>query len=164
MAWSYVAARSSGLTKERRFPRVLAGCLVAPAATAPAKSLQILGEERGGGGTREGEATMANRDCSSKDHDLHDRMDSGIDSYHSILKSEEPREPSCDPIKPRDKLVSSAEERLDSAYESSSITVESLSETVGGCTLSSSTEEQTPSSDPSEDWNLLTTITEDGDT
>lgn len=101
---------------------------------------------------------MASRDC-SKDDLLEDtRMDSGIDSYRSILKSEEPREPSGDFGGPRDKL-SAAEERLDSAYGSSSITVESLSEIVEGCTL-----EEQQSCELSAEENLLTTITEDGDT
>ncbi|KAF3850046.1 hypothetical protein F7725_019765 [Dissostichus mawsoni] len=103
---------------------------------------------------------MASDDC-RKDESLEDnRTDSGIDSYRSILKSEEPREPSVDFSGPRDKF-SAVEERLDSAYESSSITVESLTEIVEGYTL----EEQAPSSELSEqEENLLTTITEDGDT
>ncbi|KAK5903359.1 hypothetical protein CgunFtcFv8_007148 [Champsocephalus gunnari] len=103
---------------------------------------------------------MASDDC-RKDESLEDnRTDSGIDSCRSILKSEEPREPSVDFSGPRDKF-SAVEERLDSAYESSSITVESLTEIVEGYTL----EEQAPSSELSEqEENLLTTITEDGDT
>ncbi|KAK5879890.1 hypothetical protein CesoFtcFv8_022968 [Champsocephalus esox] len=103
---------------------------------------------------------MASDDC-RKDESLEDnRIDSGIDSCRSILKSEEPREPSVDFSGPRDKF-SAVEERLDSAYESSSITVESLTEIVEGYTL----EEQAPSSELSEQKeNLLTTITEDGDT
>lgn len=92
------------------------------------------------------------------------RTDSGIDSYRSILKSEEPREPSTDFSGPRDKF-SNAEERLDSAYGSSSITVESLSEIVEDCTISSANEEQAQTSELSEqDENLLGTLTEDGDT
>ncbi|KAI4802430.1 hypothetical protein KUCAC02_020267 [Chaenocephalus aceratus] len=103
---------------------------------------------------------MASDDC-RKDESLEDnRTDSGIDSCRSILKSEEPREPSVDFSGPRDKF-SAVEERLDSAYESSSITVESLTEIVEGYKL----EEQAPSSELSEqEENLLTTITEDGDT
>ncbi|XP_033931959.1 NF-kappa-B inhibitor epsilon [Pseudochaenichthys georgianus] len=103
---------------------------------------------------------MASDDC-RKDESLEDnRTDSGIDSCRSILKSEEPREPSVDFSGPRDKF-SAVEERLDSAYESSSITVESPTEIVEGYTL----EEQAPSSELSEqEENLLTTITEDGDT
>ncbi|KAM9356132.1 NF-kappa-B inhibitor epsilon [Pholidichthys leucotaenia] len=99
---------------------------------------------------------MATYDC-GKDDLLEDcRTDSGIDSYRSLLKSEEPREPSADlSSEPRDK-VSAGEERLDSAYGSSSL-MESLSEIVEECKLSS--EEQ-----HSEEDNLLTTITEDGDT
>ena len=103
---------------------------------------------------------MASDDC-RKDESLEEnRTDSGIDSYRSILKSEEPREPSVDFSGPRDKFPA-VDERLDSAYESSSITVDSLTEVVEGYTL----EEQAPSSELSkQEENLLTTITEDGDT
>ncbi|KAM9338991.1 NF-kappa-B inhibitor epsilon [Symphorus nematophorus] len=108
---------------------------------------------------------MASDDCRKDDLLEENRTDSGIDSYRSILKSEEPREtPSGDLSGPRDKF-STAEERLDSAYGSSSITVESLTEIVGDCTLSSGQEEQAHISELSEqEENLLTTITEDGDT
>ncbi|XP_029281479.1 NF-kappa-B inhibitor epsilon [Cottoperca gobio] len=107
---------------------------------------------------------MASDDCRKDDLLEDNRTDSGIDSYRSILKSEEPREPSTDFSGPRDKF-STGEERLDSAYDSSSITAESLSEIVEGCTLSSAKEEQAPSSELSEqEENLLATITEDGDT
>lgn len=92
------------------------------------------------------------------------RIDSGIDSYRSILKSVEPREAITDAAEPGDKF-STAEERLDSSYGSSSITMESLSEIVGGCSISSADEEQAHSSElPEQEENLLTTITEDGDT
>lgn len=92
------------------------------------------------------------------------RTDSGIDSYRSILKSEEPREPGSDFSGPRDKL-SAGEERLDSAYASSSLTVESLSEIVGVCSLSSPKEDEERGTDECEqDDNPLTIITEDGDT
>ncbi|KAM4713245.1 NF-kappa-B inhibitor epsilon [Anableps anableps] len=106
---------------------------------------------------------MANDGCSKEDLQEDIRMDSGIDSYRSILRSEEPREPSSDFSGPRDKF-STGEERLDSAYTSSSITVESLSEIVGGCTISSAEDEQAQMPELSEQENLLTTITEDGDT
>lgn len=97
---------------------------------------------------------MASDDC-RKDDLLDDcRADSGIDSFRSILKSEEGRPPSADFSGPRDKF-SAVDERLDSAYGSSSITVESLTEVVGDCTLSGAAEQEE---------NLLTTITEDGDT
>ncbi|TNN76109.1 NF-kappa-B inhibitor epsilon [Liparis tanakae] len=107
---------------------------------------------------------MASDDC-RKDYLLEDnRTDSGIDSYRSMLKSEEPREPSADFSGPRDKF-SGGEERLDSAYGSSSITVESLSEIVADCTLSGAPEEHARSSYLTEqEENVLTTITEDGDT
>ena len=97
------------------------------------------------------------------------RADSGIDSYRSILKSEEPRDPGSDPGSdpggPREKF-SAGEERLDSAYGSSSITGESLTELVESCTLSGAQEEQTHGgSELSEqEERLLTSITEDGDT
>ncbi|XP_068433133.1 NF-kappa-B inhibitor epsilon [Clinocottus analis] len=107
---------------------------------------------------------MASDDCRKQDLLEDNRTDSGIDSYRSILKSEEPREPSADFSGPRDKF-SGGEERLDSAYSSSSITVENLSEIVAGCSLSSAPEEQATSSELTEqEENLLTTITEDGDT
>ncbi|PWA27774.1 hypothetical protein CCH79_00000487, partial [Gambusia affinis] len=102
---------------------------------------------------------MASDGCGKEDLQEDIRMDSGIESYGSILTSEEPREPSSDFSGPRDKF-STAEERLDSAYTSSSITVESLSDIVEDCTISSA--EDLP--ELSEKENLLTTITEDGDT
>ncbi|CAK6962735.1 NF-kappa-B inhibitor epsilon [Scomber scombrus] len=106
---------------------------------------------------------MASDDCTKDDLLDDNRTDSAIDSYRSIQKSEEPQEPSIDFSGPTDKF-STADERLDSAYGSSSITVESLSEIVQGCTLSCAQEEQTESSELSEQENFLTTITEDGDT
>ncbi|XP_038165047.1 NF-kappa-B inhibitor epsilon [Cyprinodon tularosa] len=104
---------------------------------------------------------MANDGCSKEDPLEDCRADSGIDSCPSILKSEEPREPSGDFSGPRDKF-STGEERLDSAYTSSSITVESLSDIVEDITLSSAKNERI--SELSEPEDLLTTITEDGDT
>lgn len=105
--------------------------------------------------------TMASDDCRRDDFLDDRRADSGIDSIRSILKSEETRQPSVDFGGPRDKF-SAVDERLDSAYGSSSITVESLTEIVGDCTLSSAAEQGKRISD--QDENLLTTITEDGDT
>lgn len=107
---------------------------------------------------------MSSDDCTKDDLLEDNRTDSAIDSYQSILKSEEPREQSADFSGPTDKF-STVEERLDSAYGSSSLTVESLTEIVEGCTLSSAKEEQAQSSELSEqEENFLTTITEDGDT
>lgn len=92
-------------------------------------------------------------------------MDSGIDSFRSVFKSEEPRDVSADfsssSSGPRDKLLS-GEERLDSAYDSSSITVDSLGECVEDCRITSATE--LLHEEPPEEENPLTTITEDGDT
>ncbi|XP_034018048.1 NF-kappa-B inhibitor epsilon [Thalassophryne amazonica] len=103
------------------------------------------------------------RNEGKKDDLLEDnRADSGIDSYRSLLK-DEPREPRSGPSGPRDKF-STADERLDSAYSSSSLTVDLLSEIVEGCTISSVQEDQTQNTELTEQENLLTTITEDGDT
>ncbi|XP_061843062.1 NF-kappa-B inhibitor epsilon [Nerophis lumbriciformis] len=100
---------------------------------------------------------MASGDCRKDDFPEDSRVDSGIDSYRSMLKSEDPR---TELSGPRDKLHP-AEERLDSAYGSASLTVESLSDIVEGCTL----EPAAPSSGLSEpEENLITSITEDGDT
>ncbi|KAG7222747.1 hypothetical protein INR49_026357, partial [Caranx melampygus] len=75
-----------------------------------------------------------------------------------------PRDSGADLSGPREKF-STGEERLDSAYGSSSITGESLTESVESCTLSCDQEEQTDNSELSEqEENLLTTITEEGDT
>ncbi|CAB1445096.1 unnamed protein product [Pleuronectes platessa] len=107
---------------------------------------------------------MASDDCSKDLYAVENRTDSGIDSYRSIVKSEEPREPGADLSGPREKF-SAGEERLDSAYGSSSITGDSLSELVRTCSLSSGREESTLSSELCEqEENFLTTITEEGDT
>ncbi|KAM3861179.1 NF-kappa-B inhibitor epsilon [Diretmus argenteus] len=99
-----------------------------------------------------------------KDESLEDnRTDSGIDSYRSILKEVERRDPGSDCSGPRDKF-SGGEERLDSAYGSSSLTVESLSEIVEDCKLSEGGEEAQDTELREQEENLLTTITEDGDT
>lgn len=127
----------------------------------PLVAVESSGKE-GGPSEATSSTTMASDDCSKYSLE-ENRTDSGIDSIRSILKSE-PREPSSDFSLPREKF-SVVEERLDSAYDSSSITGESLSELVGGCRLSSAQKEQTSSSELSEqEENLLTSITEDGDT
>lgn len=106
---------------------------------------------------------MASENCRKDELLEENRMDSGIDSYRSILKSEEPREALG--TEPGDAKFSTGEERLDSSYGSSSITVDSLSDIVGGCKLSSPKEEPVQDCELSEqEENLLTTITEDGDT
>lgn len=118
----------------------------------------------GGGGDRDGGV---------KKHEPpgeESRMDSGIDSFSSVFKSQEPSvslgsDYSSGSLgEPRDKFVS-GEERLDSAYGSSSITVESLGEIVEECRISTSKAEQ-KNEEPREEVeeNPLTTITEDGDT
>ncbi|XP_030576677.1 NF-kappa-B inhibitor epsilon [Archocentrus centrarchus] len=109
---------------------------------------------------------MASRDCTKDDLLDDNRTDSGIDSSLGTLKSEEPRETSTDLSGPRDKF-STGEEWLDSAYGSSSLTVESLSDIVEVCTISSSSapvQSSELSEQEEQEENLLTTITEDGDT
>lgn len=99
------------------------------------------------------------------------RMDSGIDSFRSVFKSEEPRSGvgvssdfgSGSLSGPRDKFVS-AEERLDSAYGSSSLTVESLAEIVEECRISAAEQEKQVAEPEDEEEDPLTAITEDGDT
>lgn len=93
-------------------------------------------------------------------------MDSGIDSFRSVFKSEEPRDVSSDfcgsggSSGPGDKFMST-EERLDSAYGSSSINVDSLGQSVEDCRISSA---EQVSEESQEEENPLTAITEDGDT
>nr|XP_057947602.1 NF-kappa-B inhibitor epsilon [Doryrhamphus excisus] len=100
---------------------------------------------------------MASGDCRKDDFTEENRVDSGIDSFRPMFKSEER---STELSGPRDKFPL-AEERLDSAYGSASLTVESLSDIVEGCTL----ETEAPSSVlPEPEENLITSITEDGDT
>lgn len=84
------------------------------------------------------------------------RTDSGIESiyisrdYVSLDNSEE-----------KDKL--GTEERLDSAYVSSSLTVESLGDLIEECIISDC-ENPTDCEYTEEEVNFLTTVTEDGDT
>lgn len=120
-----------------------------------------------------GAMASSRKDDSLLEYAAENRADSGIDSYRSMLKSEEPREPREPGADtggpPREKFsaaAAAAEERLDSAYGSSSITGESLSELVESCALSGGAEERTRSAAELSDLeeNLLTTITEEGDT
>ena len=105
------------------------------------------------------------------------RTDSGIDSYKSMCKDAEESYGKLvgDPAEDSDgadkfcssSISSTADERLDSAYDSSSLTVDSLSEIVEDCSLSTAAEapDSTPTGGLSEqEENFLTTITEDGDT
>lgn len=103
------------------------------------------------------------------------RIDSGIDSYKSFSKDEHHPKPGGHAHRPgddgevRDKLDSVVEERHDSAYISTSITVDSLTDILEK-TCSTADPQDTGSeetSDPNEgevDLDLLTTITDDGDT
>ncbi|KAK2856085.1 hypothetical protein Q5P01_004820 [Channa striata] len=108
---------------------------------------------------------MSSDDC-AKDELLEDtRSDSGVDLHRFGVKSEEHREPGSDFGGPREKFSSVVEDRLDSAYGSSSITADSLTGLVETCVLSSEPEPQAHSPELSEhEENLLSTITEEGDT
>lgn len=98
------------------------------------------------------------------------QMDSGVESFQSLMKDDPfiktDRDSTSEPSEARDKLtITSTEERLDSAYGSSSLNVESLSEIIGGCNISKSKDDSAENTECSEhEENLLTTITEDGDT
>ncbi|CAL8314365.1 unnamed protein product [Lota lota] len=107
-----------------------------------------------------------------KDYRMDDNStDSGIDSFRSILKdAEEPYgklvgDPAED-TECADKFCNATDERLDSAYGSSSLSVDSLSEIVQDCSISTAAEvhASTPTRLSEQEENFLTTITEDGDT
>ncbi|KAG7460709.1 hypothetical protein MATL_G00201650 [Megalops atlanticus] len=96
------------------------------------------------------------------------RMDSGIDSLRSINKDEQciktmQKSSSEDTDVHKDKMDSITEERLDSSYGSSSLTVDSLSEIIEGCKITEPPDAESAECTEQE-VNLLTTITEDGDT
>ncbi|KAJ7988017.1 hypothetical protein DPEC_G00319260 [Dallia pectoralis] len=94
------------------------------------------------------------------------RMDSGIESLQTSMKDEPFIEPARDstrgPCETRDKVTLNTEERLDSAYGS---TVESLTEIMGsGCEISKGDNGAEKTEFTEHEENLLTTISEDGDT
>lgn len=103
---------------------------------------------------------MASGDYRKDDFLEESRVDSGINSYCSLLKSEER---STELGGPRDKFPA-VEERLDSAYGSSSLTAESLAEIVEGITLDSKEAPATSSGLSEQEENIITSMTEDGDT
>ncbi|XP_019713455.1 NF-kappa-B inhibitor epsilon [Hippocampus comes] len=103
---------------------------------------------------------MASGDYRKDDFLEESRADSGINSYCSLLKSEER---STELGGPRDKFPA-VEERLDSAYGSSSLTVESLTEIVEGITLDREEAPATSSGLSEQEENIITSMTEDGDT
>lgn len=100
------------------------------------------------------------------------RIDSGIDSYKSFSKDEHYPKPVHEQRpedgEVKDKLDSVTEERHDSAYISSSITVDNITDIIKTClTPDSQDTESEETSDNNENevnLNLLTTITDDGDT
>ncbi|XP_051511602.1 NF-kappa-B inhibitor epsilon-like [Myxocyprinus asiaticus] len=89
------------------------------------------------------------------------RIDSGIDSYKSIS-----RDPywSLQSSEEKDKSSCGTEERLDSAYASSSLTVDSLGDFIEKCSISEGENATDSENNNEEEVNLLTTVTEDGDT
>ncbi|XP_062406939.1 NF-kappa-B inhibitor epsilon [Sardina pilchardus] len=101
------------------------------------------------------------------------RIDSGIDSFKSLSKDEHYSK-SVQELSPpedgevKDKLDSVTEERHDSAYISSSITVDNITDILKTCSIPGSQDtESAETSDHNEqevNLNLLTTITDDGDT
>ncbi|XP_056620516.1 NF-kappa-B inhibitor epsilon [Triplophysa dalaica] len=82
--------------------------------------------------------------------------DSGIDSFKSIPRDQYPSLETSE----KDKQSCGTEERLDSAYVSSSLTTDSLDDLIDKCRISEATECECTE----EEVNLLTTLTEDGDT
>ncbi|XP_012682103.1 NF-kappa-B inhibitor epsilon [Clupea harengus] len=99
------------------------------------------------------------------------RIDSGIDSFKSLTKDEHYSKPTQE-LNPddgdaKDKLDSVTEERNDSAYTSSSITVDNITVILKSCLTpgSDDTENAETHNDHKEqEVNPLTTITDDGDT
>lgn len=87
------------------------------------------------------------------------RIDSGIDSYKSISREQDG---SSDISEDKDKSCAT-DERLDSAYVSSSLTVDSLGDFIEKCSVSEC-ETSTDCEYTEEEVNFLTTVTEDGDT
>lgn len=87
------------------------------------------------------------------------RIDSGIDSYKSIPRDQDG---TSDSSEEKDKSCA-ADERLDSAYVSSSLTVDSLGDFIEKCSISEC-ESATDCEYTEEEVNFLTTVTEDGDT
>ncbi|XP_029533136.1 NF-kappa-B inhibitor epsilon-like isoform X1 [Oncorhynchus nerka] len=97
------------------------------------------------------------------------RIDSGVESFQYFTKDDPYNNPVRDSTsessEARDKCSSNTEERLDSAYGSSSLTVENFSEIlIEGCNISESEDDSAKNTELEHKENLLTNITEDGDT
>ncbi|KAI4877558.1 hypothetical protein NFI96_028585 [Prochilodus magdalenae] len=95
------------------------------------------------------------------------RTDSGIDSFRSFTRDDQYNSGvSAGSVSGEQEKLSAVDERLDSAYGSSSITVDSLGEIIEKCNISEtpSTESSQNSEYTEEEVNLLSTVTEDGDT
>uniref|UniRef100_A0A4W5P0Q2 Nuclear factor of kappa light polypeptide gene enhancer in B-cells inhibitor, epsilon n=1 Tax=Hucho hucho TaxID=62062 RepID=A0A4W5P0Q2_9TELE len=96
------------------------------------------------------------------------RIDSGVESLQYFTKDDPynktVRDSTSESSEARDKFSSNTEERLDSAYGSSSLTVENFSEIIEGCNISESEDDSAENTEFEHKENLLTNITEDGDT
>ncbi|KAM9551275.1 NF-kappa-B inhibitor epsilon-like [Salvelinus alpinus] len=96
------------------------------------------------------------------------RIDSGVESLQYFTKydpyNKTVRDSTSESSEAMDKCSSNTEERLDSAYGSSSLTVENFSEIIEGCNISESGDDSAKNTEFEQKENLLTNITEDGDT
>ncbi|XP_036438099.1 NF-kappa-B inhibitor epsilon [Colossoma macropomum] len=97
-------------------------------------------------------------------------IDSGIDSFRSFTRDDQYNSGnvmSTGSVVGEQEKLSVVEERLDSAYGSSSITsitVDSLGEIIDKCSISEPSSAEGSSEYTEEEVNLLATVTEDGDT
>ncbi|XP_076873789.1 NF-kappa-B inhibitor epsilon [Brachyhypopomus gauderio] len=94
------------------------------------------------------------------------RTDSGIDSFRSLTKDDRCGAGSAADSTRRDEPDKlGVEERLDSAYGSSSLNADSLDEIMGKCSISESRSTETEEEvSENEEENPFATITQDGDT
>ncbi|KAG9344668.1 hypothetical protein JZ751_010354 [Albula glossodonta] len=114
---------------------------------------------------------MANSDDEKGKVDLSEdsQIDSGVYSFPSLNKDYQcirtTQESNTEDNEGNsDKLDNTTGERLDSAYGSSSLTVDSLNEIFHNCNISEEPASEGTESSSEREVNLLTTITEDGDT
>ncbi|KAJ8271039.1 hypothetical protein GJAV_G00122090 [Gymnothorax javanicus] len=113
---------------------------------------------------------MAHRDFDKKKIDLSEdgHIDSGFDSYRSSkdyqsIQSTRGADDEDNAVN-NEKLDNVSSERLDSAYGSSSLSVDSLSAIIQKCSISEEPVSESSEAYSEQEENLLTTVTEDGDT
>ncbi|XP_017551154.1 NF-kappa-B inhibitor epsilon [Pygocentrus nattereri] len=96
------------------------------------------------------------------------RTDSGVDSFRSLTRDDQYNSGvSTGSVAGEQEKLSVVEERLDSAYGSSSITsitVDGLGEIIDKCSISEPPSAERSSEYTEEEVNVLATVTEDGDT